>query len=233
MCGRFTLTRQNRRELAQLLGVDEDDLRDYRPRYNIAPTDQHFIVTSKYERRTARSASWGLVNSWATDNRRASQCINAKSETLEERRAFREAFLRRRCVVPADGFYEWRGPKTQREPVWIHPSDGGLLLFAGLYESWQAKPGEWERTFTIITTQANGLIMAIHDRMPVILDDRAAEDWMNRIESEPSRLKGLLVPGPEKKLVITPASPLVNSVRNDGPELLDDRGAPGSQLRLI
>ena len=233
MCGRFTLTRQNRRELARLLGVDEDDLRDYRPRFNIAPTDQHFILTSKYERRAARPASWGLVNSWATDNRRASQCINAKAETLEERRTFREAFLQRRCVIPADGFYEWRGPKTQREPVWIHPSDGGLLLFAGLYESWQPKPGERQRTFTIITTQANGLIKSIHDRMPVILDESAAEDWMNRNETEPRRLKRLLLPAPEETLVITPASPLVNSVKNDGPELLDAQAAPGRQMRLI
>jgi len=233
MCGRFTLTRQNRRELAQLLGVDEDDLRDYRPRYNIAPTDQHFIVTSKYECRTARPASWGLVNSWESDNSRASQCINAKAETLEERRTFREAFLQRRCAVPADGFYEWRGPKTQREPVWIHPPDDGVLLFAGLYESWQAKPGEWQRTFTIITTQANQLIRPIHDRMPVILDERTAEDWMNRNEADPRRLKRLLVPAPEGKLVITPASPLVNSVKNDGPELLDHEVAPGRQLRLI
>src|SRR5262249_14813407 len=134
MCGPFTLTRQNRRELARLLGVDEDDHRDYRPRYNIAPTDQHFIVTSKFERRTARAATWGLVNFWEADNSGASQCINAKAETLEERRDFREAFLQRRCVVPADGFYEWRSPKTHREPVWVHPADAGLLLFAGLYE---------------------------------------------------------------------------------------------------
>jgi putative SOS response-associated peptidase YedK len=233
MCGRYTLTRQDRRELARLLGVDENDLRDYRPRYNIAPTDQHFIVTSKYERRTARAASWGLLNSWASDNSRASQCINAKAETLEERRAFREAFLQRRCVVPADGFYEWRGPKTQREPVWIHPADGGLLLFAGLYESWQPRPGHWQRTFTIITTNANALIQPIHDRMPVILNERAAEDWMNPNDAQPKNLKSLLAPVPEEKLVVTPASPLVNSVKNDGPELLDQSVGAGGQLRLL
>jgi putative SOS response-associated peptidase YedK len=233
MCGRFTLTRQDRRELAQLLGVDEDELRDYRPRYNIAPTDPHFIVTSKYESRMSRTASWGLVNSWATDNSRASQCINAKAETLEERRAFREAFLQRRCVVPADGFYEWRGPKAQREPLWIHPADGGLLLFAGLYEAWQPKRGKQQWTFTIITSAANALLKPIHDRMPVILDDRDAEDWMNPNEAQPARLKRLLAPAPEEKLCITPASPLVNSVKNDGPELLDNQIAPGQQLRLI
>jgi putative SOS response-associated peptidase YedK len=233
MCGRFTLTRQDRRELAQLLGVDENDLRDYRPRYNIAPTDQHFIVTSKYEQRTVRPASWGLVNTWPTDNSRASQCINAKVESLQERTTFREAFLRRRCIVPADGFYEWRGPKTQREPVWIHPTDSGLLLFAGLYESWQPKPGQWQRTFTIITTSANELIKSIHDRMPAILDERMAEDWMNPQEPNPERLKSILVPASEKKLAISPASPLVNNVKNDGPELLSGQVARGQQLRLI
>jgi len=174
-----------------------------------------------------------LVNSWATDNNRASQCINAKAETLEERRAFREAFQQRRCVVPADGFSEWRGPKTQREPVWIHPVDGGLLLFAGLYESWQAKPGVWQRTFTIITTKANGLIKPIHNRMPVILDERGAEDWINPNEAESKNMKSLLAPAPEEKLVVTPVSPLVNSVKNDCPELLDSQGARGEQLRLI
>jgi putative SOS response-associated peptidase YedK len=233
MCGRFTLTRQNRRELARLLGVDENDLRDYRPRFNIAPTDSHFVVTSQYERRTARPATWGLVNAWATDNSRASQCINAKAETLEERRTFREAFLQRRCIVPADGFYEWRGPKNQREPIWIHPRDGGLLYFAGLYESWRPKPGESQQTFTIVTTIANELIKSIHDRMPVILNERAAEDWMNPNETNPQRLKSILAPAPEEMLLITPASPLVNSVKNDGPELLDADANPGRQMRLL
>src|SRR5262249_40216840 len=113
------------------------------------------------------------------------------------------------------------------------PADAGLLLFAGLYESWQAKPGEGRMTVTIITTKANGLIGPIHDRMPVILHERRAEDWMNWNETEPSRLKGLLAPAREEKLVIAPASPLVNSVKNDGPELLDAQAALGGQLRLI
>src|SRR5271155_796215 len=136
MCGRFTLTRQDRRELAEILGVNENDLRDYRPRFNIAPTDQHFIITSEFERRKAQHARWGLVNRWARDNSRASQCINAKAETLEQRASFREAFQQRRCVVPADGFFEWVGPKSKRQPLWIHPKGGGLMLFAGLYEPW-------------------------------------------------------------------------------------------------
>ena len=109
MCGRFTLTWQEWRQIIDSLGVEDDGhtFADYRPRFNIAPTDQHFIITSEFERRKARRARWGLVSRWAKDNSRASQCINAKAETLEQRSTFREAFQRRRCVVPADGFYEW------------------------------------------------------------------------------------------------------------------------------
>ena len=134
MCGRFTLTWEEWRRVSGDLGLDDegDVAASYRPRFNIAPTDQHFIVTSEFERRKAQRARWGLVNRGARDNRRASQCINAKAETLERRPTFSEAFRQRRCVVPADGFYEWTGPKAKRQPLWIHPRAGGLLLFAGL-----------------------------------------------------------------------------------------------------
>jgi putative SOS response-associated peptidase YedK len=116
MCGRFTLTWDEWRRVADTLGIDDegDAAASYRPRFNIAPTDQHFIVTSEFERQKAQRARWGLVNRWARDNTRASQCINAKAETLEQRASFREAFQQRRCVVPADGFLEWTGPKTKR-----------------------------------------------------------------------------------------------------------------------
>jgi putative SOS response-associated peptidase YedK len=193
----------------------------YRPRFNIAPTDQHFIVTSEFERRKAQSARWGLVNRSARDNSRASQCINAKAETLEQRVTFREAFLQRRCVIPADGFYEWTGPKAKRRPLWIHPRAGGLMLFAGLYEAWYPARNQPEVTFTIVTCAANTAIAEIHDRMPVVLDERAAEDWMNPQERDPLSLKRLLVPAPCDLLAMQPASPLVNSVKNDSPELLD------------
>jgi len=176
---------------------------------------------------------WGLVNSWAKNNQSAARCINAKAETVEARPSFKDAFLKRRCIVPADGFYEWRGPKNNREPLWIHPSDRGLLLFAGLYESWQPEPGQWQRTFTIITTGANRVIEPIHDRMPAILDERAAEDWMNPNESNPLRLKALLVPAPDERLVLSPASPLVNSVKNEGPELLVQHRALPAQRSLL
>src|SRR5271169_4501172 len=114
MSGRFTLTWEEWRRMAETLKIDDDSdvAASYRPRFNIAPTDQQFIVTSEFERRKVQCARWGLVNRWATDNRRASQCISARAETLEQRATFREAIQQRRCVVPADGFYEWTGPRA-------------------------------------------------------------------------------------------------------------------------
>jgi len=209
--------------VAGALGVEDevDAFADYRPRFNIAPTDPHFIITSEFERRKAQRARWGLVNRWARDNRRGGQCINAKAETLEQRPSFSEAFQQRRCIVPADGFYEWAGPKANRQPLWIHPRAGGLLLFAGLYESWYPEKDRPELTFTIVTCAASATIAAIHDRMPVVLNARAAEDWMNPRERDPLSLKRLLVPAPHDLLAMRPASPLLNSVKNEGPALLE------------
>jgi putative SOS response-associated peptidase YedK len=120
-------------------------------------------------------------------------------------------------VIPADGFYEWVGPKAKRQPLWIHPRNRGLMLFAGLYESWYPEKDRSEVTFTIVTCAANAAIADIHDRMPVVLDERAAEDWMNPQERDPMSLKQLLVPVANDLLAIRPASPLVNSVKNEGP----------------
>jgi putative SOS response-associated peptidase YedK len=149
-------------------------------------------------------------------------CINAKAETVDKLPSFREAFERRRCVVPADGFFEMARSKRQARAA-MDPSGGGaLLLFAGLFEAWQPRPGEWRTTFTILTTAANRTIEPIHNRMPVILDEAGAADWMNSREPNPLSLKRLLAPAPDNLLVIRPASPLVNSVKNEGPELLED-----------
>ncbi len=137
MCGRFTITRRDGNSLAAELGVPADSFADYRPRYNVAPMQNHFIVRIKYENREVVPARWGLVKSGAKDAGMAAKCINARSETVETRAAFRDAFHKRRCVVPADGFFEWTGPKTARRPAWFHREDGRLVLFAGLYEAWQ------------------------------------------------------------------------------------------------
>lgn len=224
MCGRFTLTRKSMEELATALDVEvrPEYGAMYRPRYNIAPTDQHWIVRTKYERRELLPAAWGLVNSWQTDAKGAFRQINARSETAPSRPAFREAYERRRCVVPADGFFEWTGTKQARQPIWFHQPDGGLLLFAGLQESWR-KPetGEWQRTFTILTTAANELVARVHDRMPVILPAERVDEWLHVPADDVARkqyaegLRPVLAPAAEGVLVATEVSMRVNSVQND------------------
>ena len=144
MCGRYTLTYRKAELLAEHLGVSVDSLGDYSPRYNVAPTQRHWIVRMEHEDHEVLPARWGLINHWAKDSMVGYRQINARAETLSQRPAFREAFKKRRCVVPADGFYEWTGSKGARQPIWFHREDGGLLLFAGLYESWQPAPDEWE-----------------------------------------------------------------------------------------
>jgi putative SOS response-associated peptidase YedK len=222
VCGRFTLTYRERQRLAEELGVPPEQLplEEYKPRYNIAPTDPHWILRQRYEQRQLLPANWGLVNSWARDARRAAAQINARAESLDRLPAFRDAFQRRRCVVPADGFFEWAGEKESRRPLWFHRANGGLLLFAGLYESWQKAPGEWQRTFTIVTTRANEVVAPVHDRMPVILLDEAIDHWLHEKESDPERLRSLLTPAPPELLVAQPVSRRVNSVRNDDPDCL-------------
>ncbi len=205
-----------------------DSFNDYRPRYNVAPTQKHFIVRIKYENREVIPATWGLVRSGSKDASMAAKCINARSETTESRSAFRDAFHKRRCVVPADGFFEWTGPKTARQPTWFHREDRGMLLFAGLYEAWQKEASVWETTFTILTTTANALLASYHDRMPVILADREADDWMDPRAPAPRALKRFLVPAPADLLIATPVSPDVNNVDNDSPDLL----APAGQMSL-
>ncbi len=221
MCGRFTITRRDRNSLAAELGVPVDSFADYRPRYNIAPTQDYFVVSIKFENREVIPARWGLVNRDAKDASMAARCINARAETVNTRSTFREAFLKRRCVVPADGFFEWTGPKIARRPIWFHRPDGKLILFAGLYEAWTPAPGEWQTTFTIITTGANSVVSAYHDRMPVILADRDADDWMDPRAPRPPALKKLLVPAADDLLLATPVSPKANNVNNDSPDILD------------
>ena len=222
MCSRFSLAEDND-FLAARLGVSAMALANYRPRYNIAPQQEHFIVTTEYEHRKLAPAKWGLVSN-PGEHGRAKYSINAKAETLESRRTFAEAFAHRRCVIPANGFYEWTGPKYARRPFWIHRGDGDLLLFAGLYQNGENNDNRsTQATFTILTCAANSTLATIHNRMLVILSDRDADDWMNPREKVPLSLKRLLVPAAEDLLVVQPASPLVNSVRNEGPQLLADR----------
>lgn len=226
MCGRFTLTEPAAEALAQELGVPVESLSNYRPRYNIAPTDDHWIVRMKYEERELLPARWGLVNSWAKDRSRAARQINARSETAHQNQAFRNAFAQRRCVIPADGFFEWAGAKQARKPIWFHRPDGGILLFAGLYESWQREPRQWERTFTILTTEANQVVADVHDRMPVILPDERVDAWLYQSREDLEELRSLLSPAPDELLIATYVSPRANSVKNDDPGILEEAAQP-------
>jgi putative SOS response-associated peptidase YedK len=234
MCGRFTLTYRERQHLAEELGVNIEEIPpDYRPRYNIAPTDPHPIVRLRFEDRQALPAKWGLVNSWARDAKRAAAQINARSETLSRSSAFRDAFQKRRCAVPADGFFEWTGAGAQRRPIWYHRPNGKLFFFAGLYESWQPEPGNWQRTFTIITTTPNNLVASVHDRMPVILADDVVDLWLDIKEEDPEKLARLLLPAPDALLVATPVSQRVNSVKNDDLACLEPAHLVDEPPRLL
>jgi putative SOS response-associated peptidase YedK len=232
MCGRFTLTYQERERLARELGVNVEEISDsmYQPRYNVAPTDKHLIVRLRYEDRQALTAKWGLVNSWAKDAKRAASQINARAETLAGSGAFKDAFLKRRCIVPADGFFEWTTTASGRRPIWFHREDRKLILFAGLYESWQPRPDEWQRTFTIITTTPNRTLEPVHDRMPVILGEEDVDRWLDPRQEDLERLARLLLPAPDGLLVGTAVSQRANSVKNDDPSVLEPAETP---LRLL
>ncbi|HEX6030995.1 MAG TPA: SOS response-associated peptidase [Tepidiformaceae bacterium] len=226
MCGRFTMTTADASLLEQQLGLPlgsiEDAWPEFRPRYNIAPTDPHFVVRLRGEQWEPLGATWGLLNSWARDNKRAGSQINARAETLDESRVFREAFQKRRCLVPADGFFEWSGPKSARQPIWYHRPDRGLFLFAGLYDWWKpTNDANWQATFTIVTTEPNGLIRPIHDRMPVILSGEGADRWLDPRGEDPEKLKVVLRPAPEDFLSASWVSPKANSVKNDTPDVLE------------
>ena len=214
------MTYREAEAVARELGVPLESLADYRPRYNIAPTDPHWIIRAQYEDHEILPAKWGLVNFWMKDRKSAFKNINARAETVQKSPAFRTAFKERRCVVPADGFFEWTGPKESRMPVWYHKPDGSLFLFAGLYESWNPSPNERERTFTILTTEPNELVSEVHDRMPVILPPDAVDDWLY-VRSDPTELLAMLKPAADDLLVATRVSQRVNSVKNDDPECVE------------
>ena len=177
MCGRFTITRRDGNSLAAELGVPADSFVDYRPRYNVAPTQLHFIVRIKYENREVIPATWGLIKSGSKDASMAAKTINARSETIDTRGAFRDAFQKRRCVVPADGFFEWTGPKTARQPHLFTAADGSpVLAFAGLWDRW-IDPDNFDEVIsaTIIVSGASAWMAPYHDRMPVLIEPEDVE----------------------------------------------------------
>ncbi|HEY7522479.1 MAG TPA: SOS response-associated peptidase [Candidatus Limnocylindrales bacterium] len=218
MCGRFTQQRSTT-ELAEIFGA-EDLAEDPGSHFNVAPTDEASVVVERDGRRAITRYRWGLLPHWVEDGRTAAKRINARAETLERSPAFREAFRRRRCLVPVDSFYEWRRESGVRQPYRIAGTDGRPLVLAGLWAGRRDPDTDQAvRTFTIVTTRANTRIAELHDRMPVVLADGDWNGWLGRDPAGPGELRAMLEPS-EIELDIYPVVRLVNDVRNDGPELI-------------
>jgi putative SOS response-associated peptidase YedK len=220
MCGRFTQERSDR-ELAEIFGA-EPLADDPGGRFNVAPTDPASVVVQRDDRRAIATYRWGLVPHWSADATGAARHINARAETVATSAAFRDSLARRRCLVPADGFYEWQRIERRRQPYFIHRPDGRPLAFAGLWSGWRdPETNEVRRTFTIVTTRANERVATLHDRMPVILAPGAWSTWLDPRLSDVGELLALLEPAPEGELELFPVVPLVNNVRNQGSALLE------------
>jgi putative SOS response-associated peptidase YedK len=218
MCGRFTL--QIPPELlAEIFGLLEIPV--FPARFNITPSQQVAVI-----RRTAEDRNrldflhWGLIPSWAKDRSIGNRMINARSETVHEKPAFRHALRYGRCIIPASGFYEWRQEGERKSPLYVHLKDGSPLCFAGLWEHWKAPEGEVIESCTILTTAANTLIEALHDRMPVILRPEEYALWLDREITDPEQLQQLYKPYPADRMEMWPVAPSVNSPRIDSPELI-------------
>ena len=192
---------------------------EVRPRYNVAPTQSVLAVINDGTRR-GEMMRWGLVPSWAKDVKIGNRMINAVSETAATKPAFRSAFRRRRCLVLADGFFEWRKEGKARVPMYFTQESGEPMAFAGLWESWQSPEGEWVRSCTILTTSANSFIEPVHNRMPVILSTEAEPLWLDPMTETPDTLEPLLLPAPPELLTVREVSPVVNNARSEGPDCI-------------
>ena len=218
MCGRFTLS-SDLDDLQGRFGFKARDL-EYRPRYNIAPTQPVIVVTldPKIGARRAELMRWGLVPFWAKDLKIGYRMINAQSETAATKPAFRAAFRKRRCLILADGFYEWRKDGKEKIPTYISQRSKSPFAFAGLWENWVSPEGDHIKSCTILTTTANELIQPIHNRMPVILSQETEPLWLDSKTEDYENLSPLLLPAPAEELTTIIVSNLVNSARNEGEE---------------
>ena len=218
MCGRFTLS-ANLDDLQGRFGFMARDL-EYRPRYNIAPTQPVLVVSvdSQHGNRRAEFMRWGLVPFWAKDLKIGSRMINAVAETAAGKPAFRAAFKKRRCLILADGFFEWRKDGKEKIPTYISQKSKAPFAFAGLWENWKSPEGDQVRSCTILTTTPNELIQPIHNRMPVILSQETEALWLDPMTEAAETLTPLLIPSPAEELTSIVVSGHVNSARNEGQE---------------
>ncbi len=220
MCGRYTLTVKGQQYVHELDDV-RLDLRVLLPRYNLAPGQVAPIIRLEEGRPAVAQLKWGLIPFWAKDPKIAFQCINARAEGIAAKPAYRAAFKKRRCLVPADGFFEWQKVGNAKLPWRFIRPDHGLLLFAGLWESWHPSPGEPAvETYTIITTEPNAVAGAIHNRMPVILGANSARIWLDPAAG-PSDLEPLLKPAPDSTLTRYRVSTVVNNARHESPACIE------------
>ncbi|MCS6834454.1 MAG: SOS response-associated peptidase [Anaerolineae bacterium] len=221
MCGRYTLT-ANAETLQTTFQLET--VEGYAPRYNIAPTQNVPIITHE-QRRALTWVRWGLIPSWAKDPSIGATLINARAETLEEKPSFRDSFRRRRCLIPADGFYEWAKDGALKKPYYIYRRGRALFAFAGLWDAWKNPQGEWVRSCTIITTEPNDLIRPLHHRMAVMLTPEQADAWIDE-QASPEDLHGLLCAHPSEDLALHEVSPRVNSAQAEGPQLIEPFQTP-------
>jgi len=234
MCGRFAQQRPAS-ELAEIFNA-EPLVDDPGPRYNVAPTDEALVVVQREDRRGVTAYRWGLIPHWADSAKVGSRMFNARAETLVDAPAFRDAFQRKRCVVPVECFYEWRREGALRQPYTIGRADGAPLVLAGLWDGWRDPATDTvRRSFTIVTSAPNETMATIHNRMPVMLPESAWSTWLDPDNHDTESLQTLMVPAPDDLLTMHPVSTAVNVVRNKDESLIEPvtAGAPADgQLPL-
>jgi putative SOS response-associated peptidase YedK len=215
MCGRYRLSRRKQIVEEYFDCVSEEE--DWAPRYNIAPT-QPIPVIRQHSKEPVRELSlvrWGLIPSWAKDSSSAARMINARSETASMKPAFRDAFKFRRCLIPADGFYEWMRTGKAKQPFCFEVNDGQLFAFAGIWDRWKDPSGNWMKTCSILTTTPNTVTSVVHDRMPVILDPDGYDVWLDPGMTKVEAAAELLKPYEAQRMRGFPISTRINHVAND------------------
>lgn len=219
MCGRFSIT-GDLDFYAEYFAVDEVVTDALEKSWNVAPTDRVYVISEREGSRRLGSMKWGLVPHWAKNIK--SIHINARSETIATTAAFRDSFSRKRCLIPADGFYEWEPPEEGRTPHWVYRADGHPMVFAGIWASrLDPETQDWHRTCSIITTGSEGVVSSIHDRMPVSLDRDVWDAWLDRDLTDPLASEGLLQAIDPEVIMEHIVSRKVNSVKNNTPDLRD------------
>jgi putative SOS response-associated peptidase YedK len=222
MCGRYTLANPDPNRIKLRFELPDESEINERPRFNIAPTDPVLAVRERAEGRELGTLRWGLIpGKWALE-KKGPPLINARAESLDRQPAFAESFVQRRCLIPADGFYEWRRDERGKVPIWFSRPDGDLFAFAGIWARYEPRDGEPITSCALITCAPNELVRPIHNRMPVVLDPSAEAQWISDTKDTEALLE-LLRPAPEDALVAREVNDYVNDVREDGPELIVPR----------